>query len=71
MTDQSSPTEDQIIEVLRTVMDPELHKDLVTLGMVKDVGQTGNVVDDEELRHVVHYCRGFDNSHLQPGGQPC
>jgi ATP-binding protein involved in chromosome partitioning len=33
----SSPTKEQVIEQLRTVQDPELHKDLVTLNMVKDV----------------------------------
>ena len=41
------------------------------LDMVKNVGETGNVVDNEELRHVVHYCREFNRSNLQPGGQPC
>ena len=31
-------TREQIIDALRTVRDPDLHKDLVTLKMVKDVG---------------------------------
>ncbi|HJY86399.1 MAG TPA: Mrp/NBP35 family ATP-binding protein [Candidatus Acidoferrales bacterium] len=31
-----SPTEEGVLEALRKVMDPELHKDLVTLGMVKN-----------------------------------
>jgi len=30
---------DAILKVLRTVQDPELHQDLVTLGMIKDVAQ--------------------------------
>lgn len=33
----SVPTKEQVIQVLRTVMDPELHKDLVTLDMIKNV----------------------------------
>ncbi|MBN1490891.1 MAG: Mrp/NBP35 family ATP-binding protein [Phycisphaerae bacterium] len=32
-----SPTKEQIIDALRGVNDPELHKDLVTLGMVRNV----------------------------------
>ncbi len=31
------PTRDQILESLRSVIDPELHKDIVTLGMVRRV----------------------------------
>ncbi len=34
-------TRDQIIDRLRTVNDPELHRDIVTLGMVKDVDIDG------------------------------
>ncbi len=34
-------TNEQILEQLKTVQDPELHKDLVTLGMVKDVSVDG------------------------------
>ncbi len=30
-------TKEQVISALRTVMDPELFKDIVTLNMVKDV----------------------------------
>jgi len=33
----SGPTEAAVIEALRGVIDPELHKDLVTLGMAKNV----------------------------------
>jgi ATP-binding protein involved in chromosome partitioning len=35
---------DQVIEALRHVQDPELHKDLVTLNMVKDVQVSGTAV---------------------------
>jgi ATP-binding protein involved in chromosome partitioning len=31
------PTQEQVLTALRTVIDPDLHKDLVTLGMIKDV----------------------------------
>ncbi len=37
-------TNEQVIERLRTVNDPELHKDLVTLGMVKHVSINGGAV---------------------------
>jgi ATP-binding protein involved in chromosome partitioning len=37
-------TRDQVVAALRTVNDPELHKDLVTLGMIKEVGvEAGHV----------------------------
>lgn len=38
-------TKEQIIDALRTVNDPELHKDLVTLNMVKSVAVDGSAVD--------------------------
>jgi len=38
-------TEDQVLTVLRTVQDPDLHKDIVTLGFVKDVKVEGGEVD--------------------------
>ncbi|MGO8673681.1 MAG: Mrp/NBP35 family ATP-binding protein [Capsulimonadaceae bacterium] len=37
-------TEDDILRALRTVIDPDLHKDLVTLGMIKNVSITGGRV---------------------------
>lgn len=38
-------SKEQIIDALRTVNDPELHKDLVTLNMVKNVAVDGSAVD--------------------------
>lgn len=40
-----SVTQEQVLEVLRTVQDPDLHKDIVTLGFVKDVQIKGAEVD--------------------------
>lgn len=40
----STPTTDQIIEALRPVEDPELHRSIVDLGMVRDVEMKGDVV---------------------------
>jgi ATP-binding protein involved in chromosome partitioning len=40
----STPTSDQIIEALRPVEDPELHRSIVDLGMVRDVEVKGGVV---------------------------
>ncbi|MDA0179125.1 Mrp/NBP35 family ATP-binding protein [Solirubrobacter phytolaccae] len=39
------PTRDQILEALKVVIDPELHKDIVTLGMVRsiDIAESGAV----------------------------
>lgn len=37
-------TRDHILDALRTVNDPDLHKDLVTLNMVKDIAITGDDV---------------------------
>ena len=36
-SDMSSATQESVLAALRTVQDPELHKDIVTLGMVKDL----------------------------------
>jgi ATP-binding protein involved in chromosome partitioning len=40
----STPTTDQIIEALRPVEDPELHRSIVDLGMVRDITVKGGVV---------------------------
>ncbi len=40
----STPTTDHIIEALRPVEDPELHRSIVDLGMVRDVEVKGGVV---------------------------
>lgn len=37
-------TETQVLDALRVVMDPDLHRDIVTLGFVKDVQITGGDV---------------------------
>lgn len=39
-----SITNDQVINALRTVNDPDLHRDLVTLNMIEDVDVDGNKV---------------------------
>ncbi|HXU81787.1 MAG TPA: iron-sulfur cluster assembly protein, partial [Polyangia bacterium] len=39
------PTEEQVLGALRTVQDPDLHKDIVSLGFVKDVKIEGGRVD--------------------------
>jgi ATP-binding protein involved in chromosome partitioning len=41
---QNKLSEARVIEALRTVNDPELHKDLVSLGMIEKVGIAGSVV---------------------------
>ncbi len=40
-----SLTEEQVLAALRTIQDPDLHKDIVTLGFVKDVKILGGEVD--------------------------
>ena len=40
-----SVTQEQVLEALRAVQDPDLHKDIVTLGFVKDVKIAGGEVD--------------------------
>ena len=37
-------TKDQILDALRHVQDPDLHKDLVTLGMIEEIQIEGNHV---------------------------
>lgn len=39
-----SITTEQVLEALKTVIDPDLHRDIVTLGFVKDVAITGGKV---------------------------
>ncbi len=39
------PNEQQILEALSHVQEPELHRDLVTLKMVKDIAIQGDTVD--------------------------
>ena len=41
----SSPTQAQILDALKTVIDPELNQDLVSLGMVESVEVDGGEVD--------------------------
>ncbi len=41
----SSPTEAQVMEALSRVIEPELHKDLVTLNMIRDLKIDDGVVD--------------------------
>ena len=38
-------TREQVLDRLRTVEDPEIHKDLVTLNMIKDIRIDGSAVD--------------------------
>ncbi len=40
-----SVTQEQVLAVLRSVQDPDLHKDIVSLGFVKDVRVAGSEVD--------------------------
>jgi ATP-binding protein involved in chromosome partitioning len=40
-----SVSKEQVLEVLKTIQDPDLHKDIVTLGFIKDVTITGGEVD--------------------------
>jgi ATP-binding protein involved in chromosome partitioning len=42
-----SVTKEQVLRALSTVQDPDLHKDIVTLGFVKDVAIKGGEVDFE------------------------
>ena len=43
-SDMSSATQETVLAALKTVQDPELHKDIVTLGMVKDLAVTDGKV---------------------------
>lgn len=44
MSTDTNPTKEQIIDALRRVQDPELHKDIVTLNMVKNVALCDGMV---------------------------
>ena len=37
-------TEEAVLNALRTVKDPDLHKDIVTLNMIRDIKICGGVV---------------------------
>src|SRR5262249_3833730 len=43
-TTQVSVTQEQVLAALRSVQDPDLHKDIVSLGFVKDVKICGGAV---------------------------
>jgi ATP-binding protein involved in chromosome partitioning len=43
---KTMPTKDQVLDSLRSVVDPELHKDIVTLGMVRSIDVHANGVVD-------------------------
>jgi ATP-binding protein involved in chromosome partitioning len=38
-------TQDTILETLKASQDPDLHKDIVTLGFIKDVKNSGGAFD--------------------------
>ena len=40
-----SVTKEEVLAALRNVQDPDLHKDIVTLGFVKEVAVRGGEVD--------------------------
>ncbi len=62
------PTQDQVLDALRQVIDPDLHQDIVTLGFVTRCEVTGNSVDlvinlttpacpmKDQLRDEAHAC---------------
>jgi ATP-binding protein involved in chromosome partitioning len=45
MRHMASPSRDQILKALEAVIDPELHKDIVTLEMVRSINVQNGVVD--------------------------
>jgi ATP-binding protein involved in chromosome partitioning len=59
------PTKDEIIEALRDVIDPELHKDIVTLEMVRSVDIHANGVVDITVSLTTPGCPIRD--HFQNG----
>ncbi len=59
------PTRDQVTEALRAVIDPELHKDIVTLGMVRSIDVHANGVVDVTVSLTTPGCPIRD--HFQTG----
>ncbi|MFM8393989.1 MAG: iron-sulfur cluster assembly protein, partial [Acidobacteriota bacterium] len=39
-----SISEEQVLQALRSVKDPDLHKDIVTLNMIRDMAICGGIV---------------------------
>ena len=44
MPDQSTVSDDQVLDALRAVQDPDLNKDIVTLGFIKGLRVSGGSV---------------------------
>jgi len=59
------PTRDQVTDALRAVIDPELHKDIVTLGMVRSIEVHPNGVVDVTVSLTTPGCPIRD--HFQNG----
>jgi ATP-binding protein involved in chromosome partitioning len=59
------PTRDQVTDALREVIDPELHKDIVTLGMVRSIEVHPNGVVDVTVSLTTPGCPIRD--HFQSG----
>src|SRR5579862_9203913 len=59
------PTRDEITEALRSVIDPELHKDIVTLEMVRSIDVHANGVVDVTVSLTTPGCPIRD--HFQNG----
>ncbi len=45
MTEENKVTEEAIREALRGVMDPELHLDVVSLGLIRSIDPNSNPID--------------------------
>src|SRR5690348_7135405 len=79
------PTQDDIIQALRQVQEPELHKDLVTLNMIRDLTVAGGDVSftimlttpacplrgqiQEEARRAVVQVSGVKNVDVKLGAE--
>jgi ATP-binding protein involved in chromosome partitioning len=59
------PTTEEVTEALRAVIDPELHKDIVTLGMVRSIDVHANGVVDVKVSLTTPGCPIRD--HFQDG----